>query len=179
MRPNDFKRVSSLTDSSARAWERWLAGHVRSFLLFARERTACPQDAEDVLQEALVEAWERTPPGREPDEALVFATIRRRAIDLYRSRSRRQVREQRAADESEHAEWFTCTLESEETRQQLEQAVRSLPSPLRETITLKIWGGLTFAQVAEVMSCPLNTAASRYRQALHTLRVRLKHVTPS
>lgn len=176
VRPDDFHRVPSSTDSIASDWERWLASHVRRFLLFARERTACEADAEDVLQEALVEAWERTPSGREPDAALVFATIRRRAIDHYRSRVRRMDREQRVAQEEDTIEWFESSLESAETRGLLEQAVRGLPQPQREVITLKIWGGLTFAQVAEVTGSPLNTAASRYRQALDLLRRRLKHL---
>ena len=67
-------------------WAGWLESHAERFLLYARERTMCEADAEDVLQDALVEAWERTPTGRMPDGALVYATIRRRAIDQGRRR---------------------------------------------------------------------------------------------
>jgi RNA polymerase sigma-70 factor (ECF subfamily) len=164
------------TDPSPDAWERWLAAHAGRFLLFARERTGCLADAEDVLQEALVEAWERTPGGREPDAALVFATIRRRAIDLGRSRTRRARREEIATADEDEASWFASDLENDETRVLLERAVRSLPEPLRETVALKIWGGLTFAQVAAATGCPANTAASRYRYGIEALRQRLKGV---
>ena len=37
-------------------------------------------------------------------------------------------------------------------------------------LTLKFWGGLTFAEVAETLDIPPGTAASRYRLALETLR---------
>jgi len=43
-------------------------------------------------------------------------------------------------------------------------------------LTLKVWGGLTFQQIAEVTGVPLNTAASRYRYALDELRQSLKGV---
>ncbi len=174
MQTDESNGVDTTDLHPANAWERWLAGHARRFLLFARERTSCEADAEDVLQEALVEAWERTPPGREPDAALVFATIRRRAIDWHRSRVRRLQREERAVEADESSAWFESTLESEETRALLEQAVRGLPEPMREVVTLKIWGGLTFAQIASTLGCPLNTAASRYRYALDALRQRLR-----
>ncbi len=164
------------TDESAEAWERWLATEAGKFLLFARSRTECEADAEDVLQEALVEAWERTPSGREPDAALVFATIRRRALDLARGRTRRARREELAGSGRDDVAWFACDLEDAERRAELERAVRSLPEPLREVVTLKTWGGLTFAQIAEAVGCPANTAASRYRYGLEALRQRLKEV---
>lgn len=164
------------TDDSADAWELWLTAQAGTFLLFARSRTNCAADAEDVLQESLVEAWERTAPGREPDAALVFATIRRRAIDLARSRSRRLRREEIASAGQDDGMWFTTDAEDAETRAQLEQAVRGLSEPLREVVLLKVWGGLTFAQIAHTLGCPPNTAASRYRYGLEALRQRLKGV---
>ncbi|MGI8603258.1 MAG: RNA polymerase sigma factor [Verrucomicrobiales bacterium] len=161
------------TATSSDDWERWLAANAGRFLLYARERTASEADAEDVLQEALVEAWERTPEQRMPDAALVFATIRRRALDLLRARQRRLRREQVASSDYEVA-WFYSALEDAETRSMLEHSVRGLPDILREVVTLRIWGGLTFAQIAETMGCPLNTAASRYRSGIEALRQRLK-----
>ena len=37
-------------------------------------------------------------------------------------------------------------------------------------LTLKIWGDLTFAQIAARLEISPNTAASRYRYALEALR---------
>ena len=58
----------------------------------------------------------------------------------------------------------------------LERAVRSLPENYREAVTLRIWGGLTFAQISAVTGCPLNTAASRFRYGIDALRAKLKQV---
>ncbi len=108
-----------------------------------------------------------------PDDALVFATIRRRAIDLARSTDRRAAREEGTEPEQP---FFTPDVEQRETQRVLEQAVNALPPNYREVVSLKIWGGLTFQQIAEVTKVPLNTAASRYRYALEELRETVKGI---
>jgi RNA polymerase sigma-70 factor (ECF subfamily) len=54
--------------------------------------------------------------------------------------------------------------------------MKKLPDYYREILTLKIWGELTFEQIAETLDIPMNTAASRYRYALQQLR---RHLTPA
>ena len=54
--------------------------------------------------------------------------------------------------------------------QRLQRALLALPAEQREVVALKIDGGLTFAQIAQVMDVSINTAASRYRYALEKLR---------
>lgn len=152
-------------------WNDWLAEHAGRFLLFARQQTRCGQDAEDVLQEALVETWKRA--GGRPDNALVYATIHRRAIDLARRTDRRTTREKA----SEEPELFTGPAEDAEMTALLEQEIRKLPEPQREVLSLKFWGGLTFAEVAVALDIPQGTAASRYRLALESLRQTLSTCT--
>lgn len=152
-------------------WEQWIAENAPRFLLFARQQTRCEADAEDVLQEALVESWQRT--GGRPEAALVFATIRRRSIDMGRRHDRRTRREEATAPE--HDVWFDSAVQDRETAMLLEEAVRTLPKELCEVVTLKVWGGQTFAEVAMTLGIPQGTAATRYRTALTQLR---KSLTP-
>jgi RNA polymerase sigma-70 factor (ECF subfamily) len=152
-------------------WRSWLRENGRRYLLYARQQTRAEADAEDVLQDALVEAWQRA--SGMPDDALVYATIRRRAIDLARSTDRRAVREE---EQEPEVPWFSPDVENRETQRLLEKAVTALPPNYREVVSLKIWGGLTFQQIADVTGVPLNTAASRYRYALDELRQTLKGV---
>jgi RNA polymerase sigma-70 factor (ECF subfamily) len=153
-------------------WRSWLRSCGPRFLLYARQQTRTESDAEDVLQDALVESWKRA--GGMPPDALVFSTIRRRAIDLARSSDRRSAREGEAGAPAE--EWFSPDVEERETQRLLEEAVKSLQPIYREVVTLKVWGGLTFQEIAEATGVPLNTAASRYRYALDGLRDILKGV---
>jgi len=159
-------------EPSSDEWRAWLRRCGPRFHLYARQQTRTESDAEDVLQDALVESWKRAD-GMPPD-ALVFSTIRRRAIDLARSSDRRSVRELEAGGPG--AEWFSPDVEERETQRLLEDAVKSLQPIYREVVTLKVWGGLTFQEIAETTGVPLNTAASRYRYALDGLRETLKGV---
>ena len=155
--------------ASSHHWRTWLEANARRFLLFARDQTRCEADAQDVLQDALVEVWRRAD-GRTPDHALVFTTIRRRAIDLARRDDRRAIREQAAP------EWLHAPVGEPAHDDELERAVKALPPNLREVVVLKVWSELTFQQVADTLGIPLNTAASRYRYALDHLRAALKEV---
>ena len=118
-----------------------------------------------------MESWQRA--DGVPSDALVFTTIRRRAIDLARSMDRRAVREESSEPEQP---WFAPDVENRETQRVLEQAVNALPPNYREVVSLKVWGGLTFQQIAAATGVPLNTAASRYRYALEELRESLKGI---
>jgi RNA polymerase sigma-70 factor (ECF subfamily) len=60
-----------------------------------------------------------------------------------------------------------------ETFRLLERGLAALPAAQREVLTLKIDGGLTFAEVAAVLGIGPKTAASRYRYALEKLRTAL------
>ena len=48
--------------------------------------------------------------------------------------------------------------------------MNKLPEIYREVITLKVWGELTFAEIASSLQIPQSTAASRFRYALEQLR---------
>jgi RNA polymerase sigma-70 factor (ECF subfamily) len=61
-------------------------------------------------------------------------------------------------------------------RQLIQNAMSRLPDMHREVITLKVWGELTFAEIADVLGIPPNTAASRYRYGLADLRKLTKEV---
>ena len=45
-----------------------------------------------------------------------------------------------------------------------------LPDEQKEVLTLKIWGGQTFDEIAKILGVSLNTAASRYRYAMEKLK---------
>jgi RNA polymerase sigma-70 factor (ECF subfamily) len=150
-------------------WRRWLEDHAPKFLLFARQQARSEADAQDLVQEAVVEAARRRADGLPPPSALVFATIRRRAIDLARCEDRRAGRESAAADPTP-VDWFDTSVEDRERNQLIQDAMSRLPEMYREVVTLKVWGGLTFAEIAETLGIPANTAASRYRYGLIELR---------
>ena len=70
-------------------------------------------------------------------------------------------------------QWLDTSVEDDEESAILRRAVDELSEKLREVLTLKIWGGLTFQEIAESMAISPNTAASRYRYALEHLQRQL------
>jgi RNA polymerase sigma-70 factor (ECF subfamily) len=156
-------------------WDRWVENHAAVLLLFARQQTRTEADAQDIVQDALVECCRRVSADTPPPIGLVFATIRRRAVDLARSESRRSNREA-ASQADEQTLWFESDVEDRERNRIIQNALRQLPAIHRETLILKVWGGLTFAQIAEALEIPQNTAASRYRYALEELRKSIKDI---
>jgi len=165
-------------------WKSWFSRHGSRLMLFARQQTRTESDAEDVLQEAMVRLWksglvDTNDQGQmEPSLAAAFTQIRRAAIDQARKNIRRANREERALemDENRNVVWFDSTLEADERSAQIEAALKTLPDYYKEVVILKIWGELTFEEVAETLDIPMNTAASRYRYALDKLR---RTLTPS
>jgi RNA polymerase sigma-70 factor (ECF subfamily) len=107
---------------------------------------------------------------------LVYATIRRRAIDLGRAEDRRRTREEASVPHDEA--WFDRSVAEREQREQLEAAMKTLPQPQREVLALKVWGELTFEEIGRVLDIPANTAASRYRYGLDGLRKQLGNDAP-
>ncbi len=53
-------------------------------------------------------------------------------------------------------------------------ALRTLPLEQRQVVVLKIWEELTFQEIADLLDCSIQTAASRYRYAIQKLMPKLK-----
>ena len=69
--------------------------------------------------------------------------------------------------------------EREESHRAVWAALRSLPQEQAEVVVLKIWEGLTFSQIGDVLTISPNTAASRYQYAMTKLTSRLSKQSPT
>jgi len=152
-------------------WAAWLQRHGPTLVLLARQRVASRADAEDVVQEAFVRFWRSRQRATDPT-AYLYTCVQNCALNWQRGRGRRSQREQAAA-RPEAEEWLAGPPEKDEHRAALETVLRDLPDIQREVLVMKVWGGLTFPQIAEALGVSANTAASRYRYALAKLRSRL------
>jgi RNA polymerase sigma-70 factor (ECF subfamily) len=151
-------------------------------VLFARQWTRSPADAEDIVQEAFVKFWRREHNIDNPERigardlfrsrGLLYATVRSIALDFIRRDARRARREADAALESDpiSAPQFHFADESQRT---LAAALDLLPAEQREVLVMKIWNELTFADIGTALGISQNTAASRYRYALAALKKNL------
>ena len=151
-------------------WRQWLRRHGAALLLFARQWSATRADAEDAMQNGFLQFWKSRTKARD-QVACLYACVRSAAMDLGRGERRRNVREHAAGHADIAA--FDSPVERCEREALIESALNQLPGDQREVVVMKIWGGLTFAQIGEALGLSLNTAASRYRYALSRLHADL------
>lgn len=151
---------------SAQEWRVWLERHGAALLLFAAQWSSTRSDAEDAMQTGFLRFWQTREKARD-EVAYLYTCVRGAAIDLGRGQRRRQVRETAASLPEPSS--FDIPSERFERESAIEAALRELPADQREVIVMKIWGDLTFAQIAQALDIPLNTAASRYRYAIRRL----------
>jgi RNA polymerase sigma-70 factor (ECF subfamily) len=159
------------------SWKDWFTRHGPKLLLCARQWTCSLADAEDVVQDAFVRFWRNQRGlGGEP-MALVLTSIRRAATDLARRDRRRAARDALGGHDMlpEQESYFAFAETRDDRRAQIEAVLRGLPAEQREVVVLKIWGELTFEQIAAKLEISPNTAASRYRYGLTAVR---KQLTP-
>ena len=166
------------------AWRDWLAEHAPRLVLFARQQSRSSEDAEDIVQDALVKLVEKLDSGefvggQEAWMPYLYTTIRRLSIDLGRRDDRRRRREDVVGGEAEIEQrevfhpWFESESSDDETRNLLEAGLKELPPKFAEVVVMKIWGDRTFAEIGEALEISPNTAASRYRYGLEALKKKL------
>ena len=164
-------------------WSAWLAEYGPRLLLFARQQCRREADAEDVLQDALVQLVHAVEGGSFSGSetqwsAYVHTAIRHLAMDRGR---REQVRQNYAAAQQEtlregveETPWLSCAADDEYLRSRLEKLLRKLPEEFSEVVVMHIWSGFTFQQIADMLGAKLSTVTSRYRYALQALRKELE-----
>ena len=155
-------------ERSQNQWSAWFDCHARALVLFAQQIVHTPTAAEDAVQDGFVRFWGHRHQARDP-VAYLYSCVKRSALDLLRGERRRRVREaSMSAPRSE--DQLESDAELKEQRVAIEDALRTLPDPQRQVLVMRIWGELTFAQVADALDISPNTAASRYRYALENVR---------
>ncbi len=128
-----------------------------------------PQDLEDVVQAFFVRVCcspQRVVRAERP-YAYCLRMIRNEALKLARQHQRaRRPREKEGRKKETSPE---TSAQQAELCQRVRRALKRLPEEQAEVVVLKVWEGLTFAEIAEVLDESANTVASRYRYALEKL----------
>lgn len=131
---------------------------------------SCAEDVvHDVFTTLLKETWRL---GSAADILpFLVVSVRNGALDLLRRRSRRQAREIEHTERvgSPAADPPGLSAQAEEMERVLQQVSR-LPEELKETLSLRTWGGRTFDEIAELQKVTKSTAHARFNQALDQLR---------
>jgi len=135
--------------------------HVRGLILYARQWA--DRDAEDVIQDAFLKLLPATPPPDDP-KAWLYRVVRNTAID--RRRKSRWFRPPPLEN------WFENLPDKSEPFDgvELTQLLETLPESCREIVIAKIWGNLTFKEIAELTGRPISSVHHEYQGGIERLR---------
>jgi RNA polymerase sigma factor (sigma-70 family) len=140
--------------------------HAPALRLFARQ---WPAAADDLVQDAFVSlAGQRPPPQR--IVPWLYRVVRNAALAAQRSARRRRHREESA---SVAEAWFVAAEDQYDAREAARR-LSELPLEVREIVVARLWGGLTFDEVARLVGASLPTVHRRYQAGLLELRERLE-----
>ena len=167
-----------LTD--AELLHRFRAGDVESFVLlhrrysralylYARTLEQDSSRSEDLVQEAFVRLMRYDPDRLEDDaRAFLYAVVRNLIRDEARKSSfRRRTDPLIVALDPERSPVESSRLV--QLAETVSGALEKLPEEQREAVVLKIYSGMTFAQIAALTGVSFGTVASRYRYAIEKL----------
>ena len=100
--------------------------------------------------------------------AWIFAAVRNASNQHLRGEKRRKCREN--ASLAEKKPWFSPA----EGENELVAELQSLPFDCRTVISAKIWGNLTFEQVAAMTGTSKSSAHRKYNEGLALLKKKLE-----
>ncbi|ALC30817.1 sigma-70 family RNA polymerase sigma factor [Streptomyces bacillaris] len=134
-----------------------------------------PAQSEEVAQEVLVEVWRTAPrfqASRGSAMNWVLTLAHHRAVDRVRSAEAAAAREHRAAllDRTPAFDEVSEQVETRLEREQVRRCLRTLSELQRQSVTLAYYRGLTYREVAELLTVPLGTIKTRLRDGLIRLR---------
>lgn len=152
----------------------------RAMLTVAQQIVRNATDAEDVVQDAFLRAFEALPQLTDLNRfgAWLHSITRNRALRYYKNASRYQPQE----DMEPYLNTVSDTsatdpaqiVESELTQQGIRDAIQSLPADYQEVIELYYWAEMPQQRMAEFLSLPLTTVKWRLRKAKELLKTILE-----
>ncbi|HEY6565802.1 MAG TPA: sigma-70 family RNA polymerase sigma factor [Pirellulaceae bacterium] len=125
-------------------------------------------DAEDAVQASLARLAAQPHPfaAAQHPWPYLLRMVRNEALQIVRRNRRTSVTNQLGPLEFRRS---VDDMESAETRHAVWTSLQRLPAEQAEVVALKIWEGLTFAEIGQVLGKSPNTVASRYQYALRRL----------
>ena len=167
---NESALVCAAREGDKRALETLMVRHWAWLKALVYGVLADAHDLDDVMQNVCLRVVTRIHTLRQPEcfRAWLAILARREAVKHYRAKVRRLERpcaDSAAVQSSVEGQGPLEHLERSEQCQRILGAVQMLPEKYREVFMLAHSGGLTYAQMAEVLDVPITTMQIRLVRA--------------
>jgi RNA polymerase sigma-70 factor (ECF subfamily) len=144
--------------------------HLDRLLAFARRRADSPEDAEDLVQEACVRAWQHIGELRDPERARawLYRILRGVLADGQEKAGRRRRLVSFTRLEAAHEELVAGEADAlfdevlaRLTGEAIQAALAEVPDDFAASVELHDLEGLKYHEIADVLGIPLGTVMSR------------------
>ena len=178
--PDDAELVHTFGDGSEQAFKELVRHYEAPLYRFVWRQVRNHTEAADLCQEIFVKVFlkARSFRGESSFRTWLYQIAINQCKNHFRSRGRERL---------EDVEIETLPLadgpssdaaEAAQEARRLRAAVEALPPRQRDTLELRFYQDCTFAEIAEIMSCPVGTAKANYHHAITSLRKRMRGQEP-
>jgi RNA polymerase sigma-70 factor (ECF subfamily) len=178
LEPTDRALVDAVISGDDEAFRVLVDREKANVIGICRRLLRDPMEAEDVAQEAFIQAYRALPTFR--GDGPFGAWIGRIAMRIAVARLKRPA--DLRADPSREEGWLIdpgggmdpqLAALDEERRAQVQEAISTLPEHQRRIVAMRFYGDMSLEEISSATGAPIGTVKSRLHRALGALRGRL------
>ena len=164
--------VALATAGDERAFERLYRGHVTRIHSLVRRMVGGEQDADELVQDVFVRAWQRLSTFR--GEAAFGTWLHRLAVNLVLNAQKSAARGRKLFDDDAAIEFASGRRETPEAAMDLEQALKLLPKGARQIFVLHDVEGFLHEEIADMLGVATGTSKAQLHRARMLMRKHLQ-----
>ena len=176
MDPTDLELVREAARGESAAFHALMDRHAQELFRLAMSLAAKRADAEDVLQETFIGAYQglKRFDGRASVKTWLKRILVRQAARAWnRSKRHRRSLPLEAADQSKPTREGGNGTHAVDRRIDINEVVRTLAREHREVIVMREFQDMSYSEMAEVLGVPIGTIESRLFRARADLKTKL------
>lgn len=172
--PDDAELVQAFAGGSEQAFKELVRHHQAPLYRFVWRQVRSHAEAADLCQEVFIQVFLKASSfrGESSFRTWLFQIAINRCRNHFRSRGRERLEDVEIETLPLADRPASDAAEAAQEAKRVRVAVQALPPKQRETLELRFYQDCTFAEVAEIMSCPVGTAKANYHHAIASLRKR-------
>jgi RNA polymerase sigma-70 factor (ECF subfamily) len=180
MKPDDTELVRAAAGGSEQAFKELVCRYEQALYRFVWRQVRNHAETADVCQEIFVKVFLKLGSfrGESSFRTWLFQVAINQCRNHFRSRARERLGDVEVESLPPAALPEGDAAEAAQEARRMRAAVEALPPRQRETLELRFYQDCTFAEIAEILTCPLGTVKANYHHAIMSLRKRMPDSGP-